>query len=381
MENLRNDLVDLIGHRSPKSVSLYLSCSDATENPDAFVKHWKNAMREVKSQLGLRSNGSGRDELPELSPDLRALARRCKTMAGFFSEERTASFYALPFETDERVTVSCRFHLKPILAALSWPKTCYVLALSQHSVRLLAVSESEHRELDLDPEMPRSIEDVKQTLAQPYLDLHTARQGQGVYHGQDHDERRHEEDLKRFMHAVAQAVEDAIEREPSRRPSKREAPLLLAGVHEMTAAFRKHCRLWILDEELAGNPEHESAHELAEAASDHAQAVSQKEAEETLARVRDLGHTPLVQSGLIDIVRAANDGRVEALLLEEGKTLWGTFDPERREAHVQDEPDGVCEDLLDRAALDTFRQGGSVQFINESPNGRLNSPAVALLRY
>lgn len=381
MEKLRDDLFDLIGHRSPKSVSLYLSCSDATDNPEAFAKHWKNAIRAVKDLLGVRSNGYGRGELPELSPELNALARRCKSMAAFFSPDREPSFYALPFETEERVTVSFRFYLKPILAALSWPKSCFLLALSQHSVRLLAVDESGHRELSLDPEMPRSIEDVKQTLAEPHLDLHTARQGQAVYHGQDHDERRHDEDLRRFLQAVAEAVQIAIEKEPSLRPSKRAAPLLLAGVHEMTAAFRKHSGQWILDDELPGNPERESTHKLAEAACHYAVATSQKEANETLKRVRDLRHTPQVQSEVMDIVRSASDGRVDALLLQEGKTLWGVFDPQRREAILREEPDGVCEDLLDRAALDTFRQGGSVLFMAESPNGRLNSPALALLRY
>ncbi len=381
MEEIRNDLVDLIGHRSPKSVSIYLPCTDATNNPEAFVKHWKNAMRAVKDQWGVHSNGDGQGELPELSPELNALARRCKSMAVFFSPDREPSFYALPFETEERVTVSFRFYLKPVLAALSWPKSCFVLALSQHSVRLLAVDESGHRELSLDPEMPRSVEDVKQTLAEPHLDLHTARQGQGVYHGQDQGERRHDEDLGRFLHAVAEAVEAAIEKEPSLRPSKRAAPLLLAGVHEMTTAFRKHSRLWILDDELPGNPEREPAHKLAEAACQHAVATSQREADKTVGGVRDLNHTPQVQSNIMDIVRAASDGQVETLLIQEGKTLWGVFDPQRREAMLRDEPDGVCEDLLDRAALDTFRQGGSVLLLAESPSGRLNSPALALLRY
>lgn len=379
MEGLQNDLLGLMSHRAPQSVSLYLSCSDATHTPDAFVKHWKNAMKTAREQLGngyARGNANG---LPVLTPEVRAMARKNKGLAVFFSKKRDPFLYPLSFEVADQVAVSQRFHLKPILAALSWPQSCFVLCLSQHSVRLLSVDDHGHQDVPLDPTMPHSLEAVRHTLNEPHLDLHTARQGEAVFHGQDRDARRREEDLRRFLSAVAQAVKEAIVAQSGRASHKQGAPLILAGVHEITTAFRKQSDLWILDEEIHASAGHESTFELAQAAAQHAKAASEKAAKEVRDRIDELGHTSRIKTGVMDIVRASNDGRVEALVLQDGASVWGTFDPEQRSAQLRDEPDGTCEDLLDRAAVDTFRQGGSVQIVSELPAS--DEPAVALLRY
>lgn len=380
MEEIQQDLLGLMSHRARHSVSIYVPCADAHSHPDVFVARWKNATRVARERLAT-NGGTHHTTIPPLTPELRSLARKCKALAVFFSDHRDAVFYPLSFETEQLVAVSNRFHLKPVLAAVSHPQACFVLALSRHSVRLAMVDEAGTHELELDPAMPRSLESVTRTLMAPHLDLHTVRDGQGVFHGQDQEERRRDADLKRFLHAVAKAVETAVDMELSRRGGKQTFPVVLAGVHELTASFRNHTGMWILDGEITGNPDHQPLLRLAEEAVDHAHAASLREAKELEERVRALSHTPQVKFGVIDILRAAHDGRVEALLLQDDATVWGSFDPERREAQLNDEPDGFNEDLLDRAAVDTYRQGGTVQFVDERTMREINGPAVALLRY
>ncbi len=380
MEEIQQDLLGLMSHRARHSVSIYVPCADAHSHPDVFVARWKNVTRIARDQLA--TNGGTHDTtIPPLTPELRSLARKCKALAVFFSDHRDAVFYPLNFETEQLVAVSSRFHLKPVLAAASQSRACFVLSLSRHSVRLAVVDDAGAHELELDPDMPRTLESVTKTLMAPHLDVHTARDGQGVFHGQDPEERRRDADLKRFLRAVAEAVESTIKAESSRRGAKRAFPLVLSGVHELTAAFRNHTTMWILDGEISGNPEHASLSRLGDEAVEHARAASLSEAKQLEEKVRQLSDTPRVKFGIVDILRAAHDGRVEALLLKDDVNVWGLFDSEQREAELSEEPDGSNEDLLDRAAVDTFRQGGTVQFVDAQTMQEINGPAVALLRY
>lgn len=56
------------------------------------------------------------------------------------SHRREARHYRLPHNLTSIVEVSDRFHLKPLLRALTFPHTAFVLALSQGSVRLLEIA-------------------------------------------------------------------------------------------------------------------------------------------------------------------------------------------------------------------------------------------------
>ena len=61
-----------------------------------------------------------------------------------------------------------------------------------------------------------------------------------------------------------------------------------------------------------------------------------------------------------DIIRGAHDGRVDTRLLPEGASAWGRFDSLSGQVTLCDETDARAEDLMDRAAAWTLRQGGAV---------------------
>jgi len=56
----------------------------------------------------------------------------------------------------------------------------------------------------------------------------------------------------------------------------------------------------------------------------------------------------------------AHDGRVETLFMPEGASAWGRFDPGSGQITLCDETDAMADDLIDRAAARTLRQGGAV---------------------
>ena len=57
---------------------------------------------------------------------------------------------------------------------------------------------------------------------------------------------------------------------------------------------------------------------------------------------------------------AAHHGRVESLFVSLGARVWGSFDEEGDEVEVHAERQPGDEDLLDRAALETILNAGTV---------------------
>lgn len=79
-------------------------------------------------------------------------------------------------------------------------------------------------------------------------------------------------------------------------------------------------------------------------------------------------------------VLAAVDGRVETLFVALETHRWGRLDSKTREIEIAPEPGDESEDLLDRAAVETFLHGGTVYAVDE---GGVPGTGVlaALLRY
>ena len=79
-------------------------------------------------------------------------------------------------------------------------------------------------------------------------------------------------------------------------------------------------------------------------------------------------------------VEGARYGRVDRLLLSDGRPLWGHFAERQDRLVAHGEPAAGDDDLLDYAALMTLRQGGGVTLVDRAqlpPDG----PAAAILRY
>src|SRR5439155_17315203 len=98
-------------------------------------------------------------------------------------------------------------------------------------------------------------------------------------------------------------------------------------------------------------------------------------------RCNEAKRTPRGSTQLDQILPAAHTGRVETLLVNADAQIWGRFVPQSGQTQVHEEPQTGDEDLLDRAAVETYlNSGGAVHALSqhEMPNG---SPIAAVFRY
>src|SRR5262249_9206855 len=127
----------------PWSVSLYLPTSP-TSRGDAERIELKNLASEAARQL--QEAGAPRSAVAAIEEDLADLVDddefwrfQARSLALFLTPTTTATF-RLANSLSSLVEISARFHLKPLLRAVTSPHPAFVLALAQNSVRLLEIA-------------------------------------------------------------------------------------------------------------------------------------------------------------------------------------------------------------------------------------------------
>jgi hypothetical protein len=272
-------------------------------------------------------------------------------------------YYRLPFEFEELVVVTDRFHIKPLLPLFSGDGRFYVLALSQSKVRLLQGTRYSVNEVDLEG-LPKGLaETLRYNDPEKRFQFHTTTRTPGgkgerpaIFHGHGVASADDPKDyISRYFHRVAEGLHDLLRDE--------QAPLVLAGVDYLLPIYREaNTYPHLVDAGIEGNPEEVRAEELHERAWAIVQPLFLAEQEEAAAQYRQRAGAGNEQASnkLKEVVPAAYHGRVETLFIAVGFQQWGTFDPATNTLQVHEEAEPGDEDLLDFAAIQTLLNSGTV---------------------
>jgi hypothetical protein len=153
-----------------------------------------------------------------------------------------------------------------------------------------------------------------------------------------------------------------------------QPPLILAAEPEIDGHFRSVTQLRnLLPETIQCNPEALSPEEL------HARAYAivrpgfEEGLRSALAHFKSLQGNRNSKASIRpeEIVKGANDSRVDALFLAEGAALWGRVTDQGELTAAHTEPRSDDEDLTDFAAVQTLQHGGVVYHVppQELPPG------------
>jgi hypothetical protein len=373
---------ELAGHEGGPCVSVFLPSHRVTPDSGQDPIRLRNLLDEAERRLlagGLRA---------PVAREVLAPGRDLLGSGWFWSyqSDGLAVFLApgwsrvfrLPREFPELVVVAGRFHLKPLLALLAAGQRFYVLALSQHQVRLLEGTPHGVQEAEL-AGVPGSLrETLKYDDLEKELGLHIAGRGgpaaRAVFHGHGIGGEVDKALLERFLRQVDDGLQQILAAET--------APLVLAGVGYEQAMFRQLTRYpHVLAEGIGGNPEQLRAADLHERAWAIVEPVFTRARQQAVQRYQQAaarGHG--AASDVTQVVHAALQGRVDTLFVAAGQQRWGTADPHTGQVTIHDQPQPGDDDLLDHAAAHTLLTSGTVYAvpIQQVPGP---GPAAALLRY
>lgn len=137
----RSEIERLAAWRGAPAVSIYLRTTPLTEDAGKDRIELKNLLKTAVAQL--EEAGTDKRQIWPIEEAVSALAEddafwafQANSLAIFVTPERVMAF-RLPNLLTSMVEVSDRFHLKPILRALTFPHHAYVLPIGMGAVRLV----------------------------------------------------------------------------------------------------------------------------------------------------------------------------------------------------------------------------------------------------
>ena len=301
----------------------------------------------------------------DLLAPLEAIAQESGVEAGgagfaiFRSPEYTARYY-LPNLPVERLVIADHFHLTPFVSGAFAPQEFFVLGLSKKHLRLFRYVNGECHEVPLPVRVPPSLE-AAGGFDQPDHVLNRAPAGsstgakRAVQFGTSTDRETVPEYLLHFFGVVDREL----------NPTLDGKPLLLMGVHEEVAAYRRAAKR-ALHSHVRRSGQYGFSDDLGcrrvgrggmPRTLSTAGGTGSAEYQEMTDRGRTLADVPAVR-------QTAGEGRVHRLCVRSDTEIAG--------------PDG--EDLVNAAVAETLRNGGEVFML---PQDKLPAahPLAAILRY
>jgi len=372
----KDEIFKLAEHEDTPSITLYMS-SPRPHDPKKSQIRFKTLLGQAEESLG------GSDLRPQQKEALLSDTRSLLSNSMFWEQqsEGIAVFmardfsrvYRLPIAMKDLVTVSDRFHIKPLLPLLGWGGEYFVLCLSQKQIRLLQCTRDSVREMDLE-NVPESISEALQyELSGKQGQFSGGHDSSGPFHTHGVGEEDVKGNIRRFFRRVDEGLQKVLKNEKS--------PLVTAGISYLASIFREaNTYTHLVEESIEGNPEAFDARELQQKAWKIVKPIFERARTEAGERYGDLQGTGKTSDRLEEIVPASVAGRVDTLFVSLKQQVWGRYDPEAGSIEIDASNAYGNRDLLDMAAVRTLESGGTVYALeaDEVPGG---GELAAIFRY
>ncbi|MEV5647201.1 hypothetical protein AB0L57_03020 [Nocardia sp. NPDC052254] len=359
----RREIETLAEWTGPWSVSIYLPTEAVTANPEANRIAFGNQVREALELItDASSRGAVEEQLADLADDEDFWRYQSHTLVVHVTPQHMWTF-RIPNRLGAAVTVSDRFLLKPLLRAITFPQSAFVLALAEGSVRLVEVTPDRAAEDVRVPDMPSDAADFanKASIGD--------RSPKGRLTGSEGKKVR----VRQYARGVDRALRDIL--------SGRDIPLVLAAPEPIDGIFRSVATYGeLLGDGISGNPEHLSDQELA----DRTRRILDGHYAAQLADLRELFDKrrgeARATTDLADIARAATFGIVQTLLVDIDTAVPGTVSADTGAIEYGPESDTETPGIADEIARRVLLSGGRVLAVRASDIPE-EAVAAAILRY
>jgi hypothetical protein len=381
----KDDLIELARSTGFPRISVYLPTHKAYPKTEQDPIRLSNALKEVEKQLA----EAGVRQVAEM---LSATRQRVNEQMfwryqdqglAVFIEEGNTRWLKLPAEVQELTVISNRYHVLPLIDIFADRGRFHLLTATRDAVCFFDGAEREIEQVVVET-LPSSLDEIKeQTDFEENVGYHVRSRGSQVggsaapkYHALgDNSEDYNDVELENFARAIARAIDHHL--------AERVAPLVLAARPRLSGRLKHALRYrHVADADIQRDPASMSNDEV------HAQAwaiagpLLRQNRDEIRARLKARleGMGIPGSEDLRELMRAADEGRIEDLLIARGANVWGTYDEASGELEVADRPGPGNEDLLNLLAIKTLTQGGAVIALPQELISRAG-PVAGLFRY
>lgn len=382
----QSELDTLLRHRTWPAVTITMPChvpgEDIRQNPIRL----KNLVNDALTRLVAQGYGKD-DSLALLEP-----ARRLIDDAPFWAEGRRglALFLSPAFSKivefnepiEEMATCSKHFRIAGVLPYSPASEVdFFVLAISEDRAALYRAGRDDMQEQAA--QLPQGIAAVtgqsgyeQNVQGNPVTASGAGDQsgfGPSVHATGASPEDLHKTQLLNYLDKLSTAVKTAV--------GGSQRPIVVVARAEIAGNFRKQSELGSLwPKQLDLNPwavDVAELHRLAWPVIEPHFAAQTSKALDLFSRLHGSGRAT---SEPTELVKAANSGRMDTLILSQGSHLWGRFDEAADRVETREKPGPADEDLLDLVAQQTLLNGGQVRLVapDQLPAG---ARAAGIMRF
>ncbi|SHG61975.1 hypothetical protein [Bradyrhizobium erythrophlei] len=361
------DLKSLISHRDDICLSIYLRTSPVTQETAGDRIELKNLAKQGIHQLEAAGTDKRRvaalaEHLDDLIDDDEFWRFQARSLAVLATPDNVQTF-RLPNALEPVVEVSDRFFLKPLLRAVTFPHTCYVLALSEAMVRVIEVSADLPATLVKVEGMPKGAASAvgRSTL--------NDRSPSGRIQGAEGQKVR----LRQFARQVDSSLRALL--------AGIDIPLVLAALQPLASIYRSintyaHLALTGID----ASPDALTEAELAARARAVLDDLYRDEIAAFASRFEARENQGRATTDIAQAARAATYGAIETLLVDIDEVIPGKVSDVDGSVTFADGPSAGSYGVVDEIARRVIHAGGRVLGVRkiDIPEGK---SLAAVLRY
>ena len=308
------DLIQRPGHQKQRNV-FYLKRTRFNHTPitreiDGSVIDFSNMIRRALGEL--EKQGLNKRRLADLQELLNDVLKdevywryQANSLAVFATPDEIRTF-RLANHIESQLEVSDRFNIKPLLRATTFDNSAYVIALSEHGVRLVQIFSDIHPEEIEIPDRPKALP----------IELKLEDSAAATQHKGDEVNKLH---LAKYCRRVDAALAPLLHHS--------SIPVIVMAARPTSSVFHNLCSAnHLLPQIISQSPDRMSLSEIA----DEARKVLDVHYKEVVAQSREQyevrSRNRRASSSLEEVARAATLGSVETLYINIDSRLAGTLD-------------------------------------------------------
>ncbi|NLY81575.1 MAG: hypothetical protein GX078_02185 [Clostridiales bacterium] len=359
-------------------ISLYQPTHRHGPENQQDVIRFKNLIREIEGSL--KQNYPNEDIEMFMKPfnalsDDKSFWDHAADGLAILASKNTCVIYKLPRNVEELSVVGERFHIKPLIRTFQSSDRYHLLGLDRKNFILYEGDRYGFEEVEIDPEVPRTAEEV---LGDEYTDSYLGYGSHGgagntpLYHGHGGRKDALEIDTQRYFRYVDKFITENYS-------NTMKLPLILMTLDEYHGEFRKITNnAHLLDKGIRKDYKEQSMDQIKQSAWALIEPIYLEKTKALVERFYKKQSEFVASDDLSDLARAVREKRVETLILEADKVVIGCFDKETGKLERKENTESC--NVLDELADMMIKNKGEVVIL---PKERMPSTtgAAAIYRY
>ena len=338
--------------RSDACISIYLPTTPISREIKQSRTHLNSLLKKAIAQLEAASFDKRliqqvQEQFENLLADDAFWDHQANSLAILATPESIRT-YRLANKLQDIVEVSDRFHLKPLLRAITFSHSAHILALSENAVRLIQISpDLPAKEIQVSG-LPEDAADASNKIAEKNFSGTGNRsgiKGSTAY-------------LTGYVRSINAALRPLL--------LHSNQPLILAATQPLEGIFRSLNTAKLLPKTISGNPEHLTPAELASAARPILDAHYQSLIQDFHRLYEERTGQSRTTTDIANAARLATFGGIEKLLVDIDSVVDGLVDDETGEVTFSSgKPDAVDYGVVDEITCRALRTGAKVMAVRK----------------